>query len=148
MARTVYGSGSASINFKDVGVCSHGYTDASLSVSVDSSGTLKWKLKMTSDSNYPFVGLYLYIYNKVLYDGYYGTGDTCTVTCDSTTFPRGNTSASGSFSVGTATSIPITLKVGSGAKYDKGGSYSKSESKKITRSKTTYYIVKFNANGG
>lgn len=137
MSYTVLGSGSKSLTVSDYLSSNYGTTKSVVSVSVDASGKLTWSATNTGNSNQPYVGYYLKIHNTVLYDGYYGK----TTSCGANVFPRGKatTSASGSFNVGTANNIAITLKVGSGRNYTSGTSGSAT----LTRSSTTYYTVKF-----
>lgn len=143
---TKIGAGSGSLTVSDYYSSSYGTTKSVVDVSIDSYGKLTWKATNTGNSNQPYVGYYLKIHNTVLYDGYYGK----THTCSASTFPRGKstTTASGSFSVGDATSITITLKVGSGVDYTH--SSATSGTKTITRSSTTtnYSYLNIAGNSG
>lgn len=143
MSYVVYGSVTDSLTVSDHYSDSYGTTSSTVTVTVDANGKLTWSAQNTGNSNYPYVGYYLSINDKVLYDGYYGK----TTSCDYKTFPRGlSTSDSGSWNIGTDTSIPIVLKVGSGV--DHTSSSASSETKTLTRTATTYYSVTFDLSGG
>lgn len=139
MSYNVIGSGSKSLRASSYYSSNYGTTAANLSVYVDGAGNLTWSVDMDGNSNYPYVYFYLEINGVVLYNKYYNESGT------SKTFPRGlDTKASGGWYVGSANSIPITMKVGSGVNSSKASSVSGT----LYRSITTIYGVSFDLNGG